>query len=125
VLLVSDGTNESARVLDGDHLPRDLPKDARISLRLDVVKPVTQPNLSGRFGGTTHAAKSSAKRRCLLDGSWQELPLYRVEEQTAGASAEGPAVLEEAFYTCRVEAGWRFEFNAAGDILLGRTTSSH
>jgi N-methylhydantoinase A len=88
-----------------------------------VVKPVTQPTLSGQFGGATHAATSQASRRCLLDGAWQELPVYRVEEQTAGAIATGPAVLEEAFYTCRIEAGWRFEFNAAGDILLRRSAS--
>jgi len=122
-LLVAKGDDETVHGIDGQSLPRDLPKDARLSLRIEVVKPVTQPTLSGRFGGVTHAAVSHAKRRCLLDGAWQELPVYRAEEQTAGASASGPAVLEEAFYTCRIETGWRFEFNAAGDILLRRFAS--
>ena len=36
------------------------------------------------------------------------------------ARASGPAVLEEAFFTCRVDAGWRFEINDAGDILLSK-----
>jgi hypothetical protein len=30
-------------------------------------------------------------------------------------------VLEEAFFTCRLDAGWKFEINDAGDILLVRT----
>jgi hypothetical protein len=30
----------------------------------------------------------------------------------------GPAVLEEAYFTCRLDGGWRFEINDAGDILL-------
>ena len=122
-LLAANGDEETVHAIDGQSLPNDLPKDARLSLRIEVVKPVTQPTLSGRFGGSTHAAISHAKRRCLLDGAWQDLPLYRAEEQTSGASAEGPAVLEEAFYTCRIEAGWCFEFNAAGDILLRRLAS--
>ena len=32
----------------------------------------------------------------------------------------GPAVLEEAFFTCRIDAGWRFEVNDAGDVLLSK-----
>ena len=48
----------------------------------------------------------------------QTLPLYRVEDQKAGAKAAGPAVLEEAFFTCRIDAGWSVEINDAGDILL-------
>ena len=49
-----------------------------------------------------------------------DLPLYRVEEQPAGARAAGPAVLEEAFFTCRIDAGWSFEVSDAGDVLLTR-----
>jgi hypothetical protein len=30
-------------------------------------------------------------------------------------------VLEEAFFTCRLDAGWQFEFNDAGDVLLSRS----
>jgi N-methylhydantoinase A len=30
-------------------------------------------------------------------------------------------VLEEAFFTCRVDRGWTFTINQAGDILLQRS----
>jgi hypothetical protein len=29
-------------------------------------------------------------------------------------------VLEEAFFTSRIDAGWKFEINESGDILLSR-----
>ena len=53
-------------------------------------------------------------------GSWVELPLYRVEDQVDAVQAKGPCVLEEAFFTCRIESGWRFEINEARDILVSR-----
>jgi N-methylhydantoinase A/oxoprolinase/acetone carboxylase beta subunit len=59
-------------------------------------------------------------RVTLVNGKRATLPLYRAEEQTAGAAANGPAVLEEAFFTCRIDDGWCFEINGAGDILLTR-----
>ena len=43
------------------------------------------------------------------------------DKQKAGAKAAGPAVLEEAFFTCRIDAGWSFEINDAGDILLAES----
>jgi N-methylhydantoinase A/oxoprolinase/acetone carboxylase beta subunit len=101
-------------------LPADLPREARLSLKLNAIKPLSHATLTGRFGGATHAARSCGTRLVLLSSRAQALPLYRVEEQRAGASAEGPAVLEEAFFTCRIDAGWRFELSNGGDILLTR-----
>ena len=105
----------------GEVLPAGLAADAHLSLSLDVTKPIAHASLSGRFGEQLKPALSRAARRTRSGGTWQTLPVYRVEEQAAGASAPGPAILEEAFYTCRIEAGWRFEINTAGDILLSRT----
>lgn len=97
--------------LAGDALPKGLPRGG-LSLTLEVRKRIAHASLAGRFGGKTHPATSKARR--------QDMPLYRVEEQTAGASAVGPAVLEESFFTCRIDPDWTFEINAAGDILLGK-----
>ncbi|PPE72197.1 hydantoinase [Solimonas fluminis] len=94
-----------------------IPAQARVSLVLQAVKPISHAKLAGEFGKATCGAVSTAKRRTLSG----ELPLYRVEEQPAGSTAAGPAVLEEAFFTCRIEPGWRFEINQAGDILLSRS----
>lgn len=94
-----------------------IPAQGRISLVLQAIKPISHARLTGEFGKATQAAVGSGTRRTLAG----ELPLYRVEDQPAGGvAATGPAVLEEAFFTCRIEPGWRFEINAAGDILLSR-----
>ena len=121
MLHISRGDDEQAIPLMGEVLPAGLAADAHLSLSLDVTKPIAHASLSGRFGEQLKPAVSRASRRTRSGGKWQTLPVYRVEEQSAGASASGPAILEEAFYTCRIEAGWRFEINTAGDILLSRT----
>ena len=122
-LHVVEGDKERSIELKSDRLPAGLPSKARLVLTLDVAKPIPQPALSGDFKGPRGTAKAAGKRRVLTTGSKsaRDLPLYRVEDQKPGASAAGPAVLEEAFFTCRVDAGWTFTINQAGDILLQRS----
>jgi N-methylhydantoinase A len=48
------------------------------------------------------------------------LPLYRPAELASGASGEGPAVIEDDFFTALLDGGWCFEINEAGDLLLQR-----
>ncbi len=119
-LTVEMGGEDRSIHLNGG-LPAGLPAGARLSLALTAVKPLMHATLTGRFGGTTHPATSSATRSLRIAGRAAEVPLYRVEEQAAGAMASGPAVLEEAFFTCRIDAGWQFEINDAGDIRLLKT----
>jgi N-methylhydantoinase A/oxoprolinase/acetone carboxylase beta subunit len=100
-------------------LPDDLPPKARLALILNVAKPLPHPRLAGDFSGAGRSAPQSAgTRRVLIGVERRGVPLYRVEDQAAGAHAAGPAVLEEAYFTCRVDPGWSFRVNAAGDILL-------
>lgn len=117
--IVSGGEHRSVDI-DGSRLPAGLPAGAELTLRLLAVKPVAHPSLQGSFGLKGTAATSTAQREVLVDGKSVALPLYRVEEQKPGAQARGPCVLEEAFFTSRIDAGWSFEINQAGDILLTR-----
>jgi len=114
-LLLIEPSGERSIVLQDGKMP-ELPARGRVSMSLQALKPISHAQLSGSFGKAAKPAVASGKRRTLAG----ELPLYRAEEQGAGAGAAGPAVLEEAFFTCRIEAGWRFEINEAGDILLSR-----
>ncbi len=113
-LHLSDGQSERDIPLAGGKV--EIPRQGRVTLSLQALKPISHAGLSGGFGKNLRPAVSSGKRATLAG----DLPLYKVEEQSAGASAAGPAVLEEAFFTCRIESGWRFEINQAGDILLSR-----
>jgi len=98
--------------------------NGRRSLTVTAVKPLEHARIGGAFGGSMHPAIGAGVRRIRIGGAERDVPLYRVEEQMEGATASGPAVLEEAFFTCRIEAGWRFDLNDAGDIRLTRATAS-
>lgn len=119
-LEISTLQGEQVVELDQDRLPTNLPAGATLTLVLNAVKPIPHPSLAGRFGETACAPVGTGTRRLLIAGERRPVPLYRVEAQPAGASGQGPAVLEADFFTCRVEPGWQFEFNAGGDILLQR-----
>jgi N-methylhydantoinase A/oxoprolinase/acetone carboxylase beta subunit len=108
-----------ADLVDGA-LPKTLPSGAELTFVLKATKPIAHARLRGKFGAKRKPAVASGSRRTLASGNWAELPLYRVEEQDDAVQAQGPCVLEEAFFTCRVEPGWRFEINEARDILLSR-----
>jgi hypothetical protein len=120
-LNIAGAAGEQAITLQDGKLPADLPARAQWSLVMTVVKAVAHATIHGRFGQPARAAVSTSTRSVQVGGQRRDLPLYRVEEQPSGASASGPAVLEEAFFTCRLDAGWKFEINDAGDILLVRT----
>lgn len=112
--------DEALIAVQGDALPKGLKADTALSLLLKATKVIARAQLSGRFGVERKAAKLAGRRRTHSGGGWQELPLYRVEEQGGGAQAHGPCVLEEAYFTSRIEQGWQFEINESGDILLSR-----
>ncbi|MES2681991.1 MAG: hydantoinase/oxoprolinase family protein [Pseudomonadota bacterium] len=103
--------------LQGDGLPTNLPKGARLTLVLKATKPIPRATLHGEFGTAKAAAQSSTTRDTLKG----RLPLIAVEQQKGGVLGAGPCVLEEAFFTARIEAGWSYEINNSGDILLRRT----
>lgn len=63
-------------------------------------------------GETRSAAKATRQR---LD-----LPLFRLEELQAGQHGSGPALIEEEYFTCQVQAGWRFHVNENLDIVLNK-----
>jgi N-methylhydantoinase A/oxoprolinase/acetone carboxylase beta subunit len=109
--------------MDGGRPMTEIPPGARLSLGLKAIKPLQHASLTGAFDGKTHSAKSFTKRSLRYAGKDLHAPLYKVEDQSPGAAANGPAVLEEAFFTCRIDAGWSFEINDAGDIRLRKSSN--
>jgi N-methylhydantoinase A len=108
---------EEDRVLGAEPAwPADVPGKARVVLSLLAVKPITHTQLKGSFGKTRAVAKAAGTRSV----GAKVLPLYRPAELSGGASGEGPAVIEDDFFTALLDGGWRFEINEAGDLLLQR-----
>jgi len=115
-----------AHALTGPATPMGLQAGAALTLTLSAIKPMAQARMTGQFGGAAQPAVVKATREVLLDGRRQALPLVCVEDQPRGVAVrlQGPAVLEEAFFTGRIDAGWTLNINAAGDILLARGTEA-
>jgi N-methylhydantoinase A len=49
-----------------------------------------------------------------------DVPVYQLAQLDPGDHAEGPAILEEDYFTCRILDGWSFVISEAGDIFLNR-----
>ena len=113
-----------AQVIANGHLPAGMTADKGLVVELTAIRRLAHPLLAGAFSGQGATAQSSGTRRVLIDGAFKDIPVYRVEDQPAGATAAGPAVLEEAFFTSRIDAGWRFEINDRRDILLSRAAGN-
>jgi len=47
-----------------------------------------------------------------------EVPVFDLDTQNAGATAAGPAIVEGPYFTARVPQGWRFDVTVAGDLML-------
>lgn len=116
-LIVRQGDQEDIIPITGDSLPQ-ISKIAQLALKLNITHVLPRPLLTGQFDGAEHVAHSSAKRIVLFSGVRQSVPLYRLENLATNAGATGPCVLEEEFFTCRVDPDWRFETSDTGDILL-------
>ena len=84
-------------------------------VRVDSRYRLPHPALTGEFRDAATVAVAAGTRL--------GVPLYRTADLVADSGAAGPAVLEDPYFTCRVDAGWRFDANAAGDLLLTRLAS--
>ncbi|MFW2003732.1 hydantoinase/oxoprolinase family protein [Acinetobacter baumannii] len=102
---------------DGQRLPANL-SNTPVAIVLKAIKTIARAKLSGSFGQPRPQATTQGQRQVVIGGQVTALPVYRVEKQLGGAQGEGPCVLEEAFFTGRIDAGWHFEINESKDILL-------
>ncbi len=128
-LRITRGGLESIVELDGHlALPPGLRPGDDLVVALRAARVLEHPPLAseteasaGEGSGRAGPAVSRGTRRVLSAAQgWRDLPVFRAEEQAAGASGEGPAIVEQAFFTCRIPRGWRFRFTANLDIVLDR-----
>lgn len=90
-----------------------------ISLR--VVRPLNRASLADNARDGSVAAVTSATRTLQLPGKGAvTLPVYTLDAQPTGATAAGPCILEEAYFTGRIGAGWTFTINSNRDTPLTR-----
>ena len=98
-------------------LPEGLSGETAV-VSMKAVKTINHAEIRGEINHVTSDAVVDDRRLLKLPEGEVQVPVYRVEEQLAGAAGQGPCVIEEAFFTCRVLPGWSFEFTDNRDILL-------
>ncbi len=83
----------------------------------------------GLLGGTASAQAPAAgapaarrERAVHLGGGWTSAPVYEQAGLGAGASVEGPAIVEQAYTTLIIPAGWRLAVRPSGDLVATRET---
>jgi N-methylhydantoinase A/oxoprolinase/acetone carboxylase beta subunit len=104
-------------------LPADLPSrldghDGPATLVLKAVKVIKHAHLQTADDISVSDAVVGAKRVLSLPEGEITVPVYNVRDQIVGAAGQGPCVIEEDFFTCRILPGWTFEFTDNRDILL-------
>jgi len=107
-----------------EHLRRFAHADAAdtvevATLRLAAIGVMPDPDLTAEDASGISA--SVGRRRVNLDGGWTDAPVYRREALARGAAIDGPCIVEEAFTTLLVPAGWTARMAEGGDLVAERT----
>ena len=69
---------------------------------------------------TPAVAASTRKVRSAVD-KVDEVQVFDLASQRAGAAASGPAIVEGPYFTARVPHGWAFDVTVSGDLMLTDT----
>ncbi len=94
--------------------------EAPLLLRLEASKPIERLTLQPDAKTDAHAADSAETRRIQYRDQSHDAPLYRYQSLKPGATGEGPCIVEDDFFTARIDAGWRFQLTDNRDLLLAR-----
>lgn len=100
-------------------LPSDLADDESCELVFSAIRRIRHAEFGADRAVKAHPALLAGRRVLRqADGSECDVPLIRIEDNRPGAEGDGPAIIEESFFTCRVPAGWSYRFSANGDLML-------
>ncbi|MDX2483962.1 MAG: hydantoinase/oxoprolinase family protein [Pseudodonghicola sp.] len=101
--------------------PSALASATAVELELNAVKSLhheTGDAVSVKRG--TKAKPADTRKVLVPEQGRIDLPVYHLNAMTPGDYAQGPAILEEDYFTARVPAGWTLVVSDAGDVILDR-----
>lgn len=95
--------------------------DGAFLVGLTVSHPIGH-NAQGVAGAAGRGpAKASGTRRVRLPGAAEiDAPVYLMEDLAPGMAGQGPAIIEDPYFTLPLPAGWRFAVTPQSDVLLSR-----
>jgi N-methylhydantoinase A len=99
-------------------LPKTM-QGTEVSLGLKVVKKLDHYSFTPIGNETPSKAVSTGTRKIMVKpGDWREIPVYRLEDQPLGAAAVGPAIIEEEYFTGKIDEHWRFHVSSNRDVVI-------
>lgn len=121
--ILANGETASVPLDENGSLIGTLPHADEVFVVVRAAKPIPKVHMvpQGNMGPAATDPVIAGKRTIRnADGTTQDVVVLRLEEQQAGATAEGPVVLEEPYFTAFVPEGWGIRLTANKDIWLQR-----
>jgi len=121
-LVTETGEGEVVHELGANEgFPVDLAKAGTVELELVATKSLRHGENSQVAVRRKTRAEAAARRSVLVAGQGRsDLPVYRLNGMAAGDYAQGPAILEEDYFTALIPTGWTLTVSDAGDVILDR-----
>ncbi|HBA87930.1 MAG TPA: hydantoinase [Geobacter sp.] len=112
---------EIGQTFTGGQVPEPFRKADHVEVELRAVKVLRSERESrASFRKGDKATLQSNRTLQTKRKGRLEVPVYNLNQMKPGDHGEGPAIIEEDFFTCRVLDGWSFVISDAGDILLNK-----
>lgn len=120
--LVEDADGTATRAEFDSDLDVSSAAGSKTILALKATRELPHSMIKGGSPEKKSPAVSTATRSVRTSAtSVEDLPVYQLDQQAAGAVASGPAVVEGQFFTAQVPAGWELEISNSGDLILTDT----
>lgn len=118
--VVQDGQSmDVTPLLNGGKTPSELRTDEPALIEYRAAKNIDGVNPEETRDVNRHKASVASTRNVMIGaGERKDIPVFNVSELDAGAFFDGPAVIEDAFFTGFVDAGWRVEMSGNLDLVL-------
>ncbi|VAV87777.1 5-oxoprolinase, HyuA-like domain / 5-oxoprolinase, HyuB-like domain [hydrothermal vent metagenome] len=87
-----------------------------LHLRVRAV-PLNQPE-PVQSGATKPKTKPLGERAVWLDGTWQQLPVWRAQDVRPGQNLQGPALILQPHSQILLKPGWQANMDAHGMLVL-------
>jgi N-methylhydantoinase A len=119
VLRVRDNEQKVFPITEGSALPCDARDDDRIMLLYEARKQISRLSFKAVGNERAQEANVEGTRRVMVEaGKYEDVPVIRLEDQGPGVTAQGPAIIEEAFFTGFIDPGWRLTVSGNNDLIL-------
>ncbi|MFW7269775.1 hydantoinase/oxoprolinase family protein [Gluconacetobacter sp. Hr-1-5] len=106
---------------DETPFPPELSTASSIELELAAVKSMRNTSSRTAAATPTRQAQAAGHRNVLIrDRGRIDIPVYQLDRLQSGDFSDGPSILEEDYFTCRIPEGWQFVISDMGDIILNR-----